>query len=153
MAPEMAAVYTIGLIPSALVTGAHFLLHHKKLQSPAFQQVQRNLNLEDCFWSETQGTVVALHGANAHAFEGDLMANDVDQYRRSLKVMGVVMFFLSWPGFLFHLLILISIRWLAVPRLERKIFASPLAQRDLSRPEVKALLSEFGVMTQHIAKP
>ena len=108
MAPELAAGYVIGWIPSLAVTGLHFWLHKKKEESPAVKQLQKNLSSVQKYWSESQGHILEL--------SENSLKNDKDMVHKSLWIMGALFFFLSWLGFLFNLLILISVHSLAISR-------------------------------------
>lgn len=135
MAPEMAVAYVAGLIPSTLVTGAHLLLFRKKVNSAPIQQLQRNLAEVSMYWSESGACVRTLAEGNP--------TDDARIYLRGLKLLGLACFFLSWIGMFFHLIILVSLRYIAVPRIERAILSSRLAQRRLSQGEVMEVLSEI----------
>lgn len=135
MAPEMAAGYVVGWIPSLSVTALQYWFYKKRIQSPAFQQLQQNLAQVETYWSETQARFVPLHE--------DSFKKDQDSFLRSLWIMGGIFFLMSWAGFIFNLIVLLSVRWMAVPRLERKVFASPLCERSLSHKEVSDELAEL----------
>ena len=135
MAPEMAAAYVAGLIPSTLVTGAHLLLFRKKINSPAVHQLQANLRLVGMYWSES--------GACIRTLAEGTPSTDDRIYLKGLKILGLACFFLSWIGMFFHLLILLSLRYLAVPRIERAILSSGLVRRTLTGAEVMDVLAEI----------
>jgi hypothetical protein len=135
MAPEMALSYVIGTIPSLTVTVLHFWLHKKKITSKPFLQLQRNLQGVQKYWCESQGKILDL--------TEDAIAKDDKNFRKTLKVMGTIFFFLSWFGFFFNLIILISIHSIAISRYEKKIFNSALCEDDLSFSEVENVLKDF----------
>ena len=135
MAPEMAAAYVAGLIPSALVTGAHLLLFRKKITSAPMQQLQKNLATVGMYWSES--------GACIRTLAEGTPDSDSAIYLKGLKILGLGCFFLSWIGVFFHLLILCSLRYLAVPRIERAILNSALIRRPLGSAEVMDVLAEI----------
>jgi hypothetical protein len=56
--------------------------------------------------------------------------------------MGTFFFFLSWAGFIFNLIVLVSMHKLAVSRKEQRVFASPLTQKDLTVSEIEKVLKE-----------
>lgn len=135
MAPELAVSYVIGWIPSLTLTGVHFHLHRKKLNSPATINLQRNLRQAGLYWNETDSRVQEYKEYSA---EKDRAAS-----RRSITLMGTFSFFFSWIGFFFHLLILLSIQVLAVSRLEKALYSSELAQREVSPTELQNILQDL----------
>ncbi len=135
MAPELAVSYVVGWIPSLAVTALQYRYHKKRIQSPAFQQLQKNLAQVETYWSETQSGFLPLHP--------DSFQKDQESFKRSLWIMGAIFFFMSWLGFIFNLIVLLSIRWMAVPRLERKVFASTLCEKQLPHKEVLEQLQEL----------
>ena len=135
MAPELAVSYVIGWIPSLTLTGIHFHLHRKKLHSPATINLQKNLRQAGLYWNETDSRVQEYKEYSA---EKDKTAS-----RRSITLMGTFSFFLSWIGFFFHLLILFSIQILAVSRLEKALYSSELAQREVSSAELQSILQDL----------
>lgn len=134
MAPEMAAAYVAGLVPSTLVAGAHLLLFRQKVRTPTWSQIQKNLNKVGMYWSES---VAAIRTLADGAPESDTAA-----YMRGLRLLGLACIVLSWAGMFFHLIILLSLRYLAVPRIETAVLKSSLAQRDLTSGEVMDALAE-----------
>ena len=135
MAPEMAAGYIIGWIPSLSITGLHYWLHKKKIESVNYKQLQKNLSTVNKFWSETQGQLSELGE--------DSILEDKYQFRKSLLIMGTFFFFMSWVGFFFNLLILFSIHFWAISRKEKKVFESLLCQKDLPQEEVNSILKSL----------
>lgn len=134
MAPEMAVSYVVGWIPSAAVTGLHFYLHRKKVRSGPYQQLQKNLRKVNLIWRESR--------ADIETFTEGKEERDLALYEKNLLLMGTFFFFLSWAGFVFNLIILVSMHKLAVSRKEQKIFASPLTQRDLEAKDIETILKE-----------
>ena len=92
MAPEMAAGYVVGVIPSLCVTGLHYWLHKRKTLSPAFRQLQNNLAQVGKLWSDTQSRVMLLSESSE--------AQEEAAFIKSLKIMGFLLMFLSWVGFI-----------------------------------------------------
>lgn len=136
MAPELAAAYVVGWIPSLAVTGLHFWLHERKRKSKSVVQLQKNLSQIDKYWCESQGRVLDL--------TEQVITHDRDSSKKTILISGALFFFLSWLGFFLNLVILISIHYLAVSRLEKEIFSSDLASRDLTPDEVKNFFSSLG---------
>lgn len=134
MAPEMAASYIIGWIPSAIVTGLQFQRHRKKVASPPYRLLQANLHKVDLIWRESRSDV--------EPFSEGKEDHDLKSYEKNLLLMGTFFLFLSWLGFFFNLLVLISVHSLAVSRKERKLFSSDLTVQDLTADQVRQILKE-----------
>ena len=135
MAPEMAAGYVVGVIPSLCVTGLHYWLHKRKTHSPAFRQLQNNLAQVGKLWSDTQSRVMLLSESSE--------AQEQAAFMKSLKIMGFLFMLLSWVGFIFNSIILLSVHKIAVSRLEQKVFSSELCQKSLPADTVTGLLKEL----------
>lgn len=135
MAPEMAASYIVGIIPSLATTGAHYWFHQKKTKSSAFQQLQKNLATVQKYWCESQSRVLPL--------ETDSAIKDQEAFKTSLYIMGSLFAFMSWVGFMFNVIVLASTRKLAITRFEQKVFASELCTKNLSPAEIESMLKEF----------
>ncbi|UYL09368.1 hypothetical protein B9G69_002125 [Bdellovibrio sp. SKB1291214] len=134
MAPEMAAGYIFGIVPSLATTGAHYWFHKKKTTSLAFQQLQKNLATVQKYWCESQSRILHLEETSA--------AKDQEAFKTSLYVMGSLFAFMSWAGFMFNMIVLASTRKLAISRFEQKIFASDLCKKNLSRAEIEEILKD-----------
>ncbi|NUN04685.1 MAG: hypothetical protein HUU57_02885 [Bdellovibrio sp.] len=134
MAPEMAASYIFGWIPSAIVTALHFKKHRQKVASAPYRQLQTNLQKVDLMWRESHSDLMPYSTGKETV--------DLRAYEKNLLLMGTFFLFLSWLGFFFNLLVLISVHSLAVSRKERKLFSSDLAGKDLTAQQVRAILKE-----------
>ncbi|WP_413294586.1 hypothetical protein ACLSU7_05675 [Bdellovibrio sp. HCB185ZH] len=134
MAPEMAAGYIVGIVPSLATTGAHYWFHQKKTKSSAFQQLQKNLATVQKYWCESQSRILPL--------EENSQAKDHEAFKTSLYIMGSLFAFLSWVGFMFNMIVLASTRKLAISRFEQKIFASELCTKTLTAAEIEAILKD-----------
>lgn len=135
MAPELAAAYVIGWIPCAAVTGLHIWLHRKKVRSPAYRQLQSNLQKAGLSWRESHAALEP-HSENKET-------SDLKTYEKNILLMGTFFLFLSWGGFLFNLIVLFSVHSLTISRKERALFASPLTTQDLGSEEVREILKEI----------
>lgn len=135
MAPEMAASYIVGVLPSLATTGAHYWFHQKKTKSSAFQQLQKNLATVQKYWCESQSRVLPL--------ETDSAKKDQEAFKTSLYIMGSLFAFMSWIGFMFNVVVLASTRKFAITRFEQKVFSSELCTKDLSPSQIESLLQEF----------
>lgn len=135
MAPEMAVGYIVGWIPSAGVTALQIWLHRKKVKSAPYRLLQSNLQKAQLQWRESRACIEPFHEGKE---ESDLKA-----YEKNLLLMGGFFLFLSWMGFFFNLLVLVSVHSLAVSRLERSIFASRLTEKELSGEQVLEAVQEL----------
>lgn len=134
MAPELAAAYVIGWIPSAGVTGLHLWLHRKKVQRPTYRKMQANLQKAGLLWRESR--------SDLEPYQEGKEDQDLKAYEKNLLLMGSFFLFLSWLGFFFNLLVLISVHSLAVSRKERFLFSSALTEQDLLVEQVQEILKE-----------
>lgn len=129
MIPEIAAAYVTGLVPSSALTGLHLFLFRRKIKSKEMICLQNNLQKVNLFWSESSGEISTL--------EQGTPALSERKYFRNVIIFGVIFFFLSWIGFFVQLLIMISLRYLAMPRVERALFQSRLAKELMTEAEVR----------------
>lgn len=141
MLPEMAVVYGVGLLPNLALAGLHLELHRRKSNRPSTRLLQRNLAKAGFQWSEAAGKIVP--------FENDSQEKDKRSYRRSVFILAGLCLFLSWLGFLAQLLVMISLRYLAVSRMEERLFSSRLAREDLAEAEVERLVAEWRGIDPH----
>jgi hypothetical protein len=132
MVPEVAAAYIAGLVPSSALTALHLFLFRRKIKSQEMQTLQANLHKVNLFWSESNGEISTLEQGTPTQSER--------KYFKNVLIFGVIFFFLSWIGFFVQLLIMISLRYLAMPRVERALFASRLAKEYLTEVEVRSEL-------------
>lgn len=135
MLPEMAFGYAVGMVPSAALTGVHLSLHHRKIHSPEMRRLQENLGKVGLFWCETESRIRPL--------KPESLQKDFAKYQRSVILLGGLCLFLSWLGFLIQLGIMASIRYLAISRMEKRLFQSPLIDKALSASEVQKQIDLF----------
>ncbi|WP_374079085.1 hypothetical protein [Bdellovibrio bacteriovorus] len=134
MAPEMAAAYVVGWIPSAAITGLQIWLNRKKVKSAPYRQLQKNLQKVGLIWRESR--------SDMEPFREGKEEQDLKSYEKNILLMGTFFLFLSWVGFFFNLLVLISVHSLAVSRKERKLFSSDLTTQDLAVEPIQEILKE-----------
>lgn len=135
MAPEMAAAYIVGLVPSAAVTGMQIWFHRKKIKSIKYRLLQQNLKKVNLVWREAHSEL--------EPYKPDKENQDLKKFEKDILLMGTLFFFLSWIGAFFNGIILFSVHVLAVSRKERKIFASALTQEDLLVEKIQDILREL----------
>lgn len=64
MAPELAAAYVIGWIPSAGLSVLQVYLYERKIKKAEARQLQANLKKVNSYWAESQGKVLSLDDLN-----------------------------------------------------------------------------------------
>lgn len=138
----MAGVYILCLVISALSSGLFILSMKKHFKSRAYLNLNSNLSALDFFWSDSRSEILPL---TANAIE-----RDQKEAIQSFLRIALLATFTSVIGCLFLMLYIFSATNLAQPRLEKKIFASALAQNTiLSVDEIKILVlklqAEFGL--------
>lgn len=130
--PELAFIFLLGSV-LALVAGVLFTLTQlSRYSSTPYRFLQQNLAKIQLYWNDLEGAV-GPHGEQPSGRE----------YRRARATyitFTVIAVLLSWLGFVFLLLMWLSIRKLVKPRLETELFRSELAQRDLP---VEAVLLQW----------
>lgn len=139
MAPELAAAYVIGWIPSAGLTAFQAYLYERKIKKAESRQLQTNLRKVHSYWAESQGKVLSLDEGSPQ--------KDRKIFRRSLLIMGALFLFLSWLGVFFHLLVMSSMHVLAISRFEKRIFSSALVTQELDDKKIAELLKEISAIS------
>jgi hypothetical protein len=124
MLPELAAVYVIGLPATAALTGLHAFLYRRKMKSAEMSNIQSNLRTIGKYWSDSESKI--------KEFSEDSFAQDQRAYGKTVLWLGLFCFGFSWIGFFLQLLVMVSIRYIARPRLERAFFSSELAYKKLT---------------------
>ncbi|MBC7419744.1 MAG: hypothetical protein H7328_03355 [Bdellovibrio sp.] len=122
--PELAAGYLLGFICTLLLVGLHIVLQTRKQKSKAMRQLQSNLKKINLFWSDSE--------ADLKPYSAGAEKLDAEKSLKSILISGAGFIFLSWFGFLFQFILMLSVRFLAVKRLERNLFNSELAEIELS---------------------
>lgn len=128
-------VWIISLILSLLTVGFGFFLTYKKLNSMQLRKLNENLGLADLFWSNSLADFATLT-------ENSIQKDAAKTLQSSLwmALLGLA----SLPGFIFLLILVISVHTLARSRKERATFESVLAQRvGFSKEEVLKVVEEL----------
>ena len=115
----IAGVYAASAFLSLTLTLANYWATRSQLRSTQMQNLNRNLGLIGRFWSTSTSEI-------AHLVPGQPNSD----HRKSLQhILWLGLLGLgSAPGFFLLLIISISLRYLARPRLENKLLHGPLAQ-------------------------
>lgn len=137
MIPELTAAYLSGMVPAAAMAGTIALVQARKAKSKQTQTLQANLALLSYQWSDRQSAIVMLSERQKEK-EAKLAA-------RGNSLMFAFGIFASWLGFLILLLLFVSMNYIAVPRVERRLYESDLANKILAPDQVEAILKELGL--------
>jgi hypothetical protein len=133
--PELAAMYLVGFIISVSLTFVYQALRRRRRKSVVNFNLQNNLRKAGLFWSEDQDKVIEWNQAQTEA--------ELDSSERSHLIVGLLLSFLSWVGFFFLFILMISDRYLTRSRKEKALFASELAlDPDLNVETVRALAND-----------
>jgi hypothetical protein len=136
--PELAAVYFVGLVACLALTILYVFLRKRRRQTRAAETVQTNLRKADFYWSDSRDAVVKWNPE----------ANELEatKSQKAIALTGSVLALLSWAGVFFLLIIMLSERFLARSRRERRLFGSQIAKNpSLSREQVLAELDQLEV--------
>lgn len=121
--PELVALFSVGALLS-LITGSLFaFLQMARYRSAAYQFVQGNLAKIGLRWNELEG--------GPGPYDDGLNRRELRRARTTYTVFTLIAVLLSWLGFVFLLLMWVSLRKLVKSRLESELFASELARGDL----------------------
>lgn len=133
--PELAAAYAVGILSSLLLTGLFLFLWSRYRSREAAITLAENLKLVNLYWSDREDRLKPWDEVE--------FRKDREKAFNSLLATSVGLSFLSWAGFFFILLLMISYRFLARSRLENRLFNSPLANETrLSRSRVSDFINE-----------
>lgn len=133
--PELAAAYGVGLILTLCLMGLHMFLQSRKQRSPEMRQVQSNLKKINLFWSESESQI--------KDYAPGAETKDAQKSIRSILVSGIGLAFLSWLGLFFQFVLMLSLRYLAVKRLEIRLFESELAEKDLDAEKSREIAAQI----------
>lgn len=171
--PELAAAYLIGMILTLCLMGVHLFLQLRKHRSQKMRQVQANLQKINLFWSDSESAIKEryhskldgesdtkecdqpksgnesdIKQSRVDADEGDPEKNDVEKEDleksiRSILISGIGFAFLSWLGLFLQFVLMASLRYLAVKRIEIRLFESELAEKDLIAEKSRDLVTKI----------
>jgi hypothetical protein len=134
--PELAAGFLVGAV-FALATGLIFTLTQlSKYRSSQYLLIQKNLELIGLRWNDLEGCV----GPIKEEFTSEQQTfYEVNKARTTYYLFTTAAVLLSWLGFVFLLLMWVSIKKLVRNRNEENLFASPLAFQALDAGRVKEI--------------
>jgi hypothetical protein len=116
--PELAAIYALGILFSAAITGIQLLWWRRHRSSIGMARLNENLAKVGFFWSDHADALQALKPGHEEAERVALS--------RSVLISGFVLGFLSWIGVLFSIVLIVSMRFFVRSKLERSLMTSPL---------------------------
>lgn len=132
--PELAVAYAVGMLATLLLVGFHIFLQTRKQKSSTMRLVQVNLKKINLFWSESESDI--------KDYSPGLEKQDAEKSIRSILISGVGFMALSWLGLLFQFILMLSLRYLAIKRIERNLFESEIAEVELSAEQVLKILTQ-----------
>jgi len=129
-------VWLTSFFLSMIVVGFNFYFTYQRLQSDQLKILNENLAKTNLFWSNSHGDFSPLTSG--------AVENDRIKTLRNTALMGLLGLG-SLPGFVFLLIIVLSLNILARSRKEVATFDSALAKdRNLERGEVESMLLVLG---------
>jgi len=137
--PELAAIYFMGLVVCLALSLLYVFLKERRRSSEEIKMIQSNLHKAGYYWSENAESV--------KPWNEDAVLEENRRSDRSTVMTGALLSLLSWAGVLFLLIIMVSDRYLAQSRKEKRMLASDLAQRNLNSQDVSNKLKELELMT------
>ncbi|MGE0634095.1 MAG: hypothetical protein AB7O96_16895 [Pseudobdellovibrionaceae bacterium] len=132
--PELALMYAVGLGVNLILAAIHLLLQLRKLHSLDLLKIQENLSKVNLIWSDREGRLRNKAEYNAEV--------EWKKQKKTIILTGAFCSLLSWPGLGLQFLIMLSIRFLARPRLEKILWSSQLAEMSLDEKTVASFLNE-----------
>ncbi len=133
--PELAAFYVVGFVVSLGLTCVFVFLWSRFRAREELRTLNTNLQKAGLYWSESQDRLVKWNEAEA--------ISETQRARRQLWMTGAALSFLSWAGLLFIFILMLSYRFLARSRFERRLLTSDLARNtDLTPDQISERLEE-----------
>lgn len=141
--PELVAIGFVGAILTFICVNLNLYKVHKSFQNPKFLMLNHNLNSVQMYWSQERGQLLKVKDGRS---QSEYQKQDYEKSTKSAFLFGTILIFMSWLGLFLFLIYYFSITKLARPRLEKDLFESPLAQKDLmDANRVQALLKSLNV--------
>lgn len=126
--PELAAGFAMGIGFAILLSALHIYLLLRDYTSLKYQNICQNLSMDQKFWSLNAADFLSV----GHDNWQEELQRDRKKALKSALIFSSLMCFLSWFGFFFSLLYILSSRWLAKSRVEKKLFNSKLAHEKIT---------------------
>jgi hypothetical protein len=132
--PELAVAYSVGFLTCLMLTATFAFLSLKRRQSITYQRLVSNLSKAKLYWSENSDQIIP--------WTPTIDENDRKTTLKNIILTGSLLSLMSWAGSLFLIIIMVSWRFLARSRLEKRLFASQLASDELLSPETVQNLTD-----------
>ena len=143
--PELAAFYALGFLACMALTMLYVFLRDRRRHSHGAEIVQTNLRKLGLFWSDSADRIVPLEEKSAEI--------ESRRSQRTIGYTGMILALLSWAGVFFLLVIMLSERFFARSRRERRLFTSSLVQNlDLSANDVRREIENLDLMNESPAE-
>lgn len=133
--PEIALGYLVGFVWTAGLVALHLFLQIKKMNGPAMKMLQKNLLKINLFWSESEASV------KQHVV--GIEESDRKKTIRSILISGTGFTFLSWLGFAMQFTLMLSLRYLAVKRIETRLFESDLVEKEVASEICREIVNKI----------
>lgn len=135
LVPEFIALF-VGMFACWGTTFFYVLWNARKSRRTQLLCIHRNLQKINLAWSTNEAAIKPAAEVN--------FKNETLSEHKWFLIAGGVLSFASWLGFLILSVLIISLEYLAKPRLEKAIFQSPLAtDPSLTVADVQKLVSEI----------
>lgn len=140
--PELAAMYGLGFVCCLALTMLYVFLRDRRRKSHGAQLVQTNLKKIGLFWSDHRDSVVPL--------SPDVNQAEARKSQLAIGYTGLILSLLSWAGVFFLLIIMLSERFLARSRRERRLFGSELSKNaNLTADQVRRDLDVLDIQNDN----
>ena len=143
--PELAALFLIGSTASLLTAVAFAYFQLSKYKSPSNLQLQKNLGLLRLRYNDIESSVESLNAEveNVETEIWQALKAEKQKAQSTYILFGFFAVFLSWLGFVFLVLMWVSLAKLVRNRLEEALMSSELSKKDLPREQVEIIWSEI----------
>lgn len=137
--PELAAVYGVGFVTCLTLTLVYVFLRDRRRHSRAATLLQANLQKAGYFWSDNRDSLVP--------YEKNANEAEAKKSQMAIGYTGLILSLLSWAGVVFLLIIMLSERFFARSRRERRLFTSDLTKRnDFTSDVVRFEISRLDIL-------
>lgn len=128
--PELAALYSVGVLCSLVATIFFAITEMNFYRRQDYLLLQRNLNQIGQRWSQLSGRIEKIA-------ESTTDEEEKQKVQTTFLLFGFAAVILSWLGFVFLVLIWISMKKFLNNRLEEALFESQLALKPLDLNQVE----------------
>ncbi len=136
--PELAAVYSLGFVLCLALTVVYVFLRDWRRHTPAVERLQTNLRKAGFYWNDSRDAVMR--------WENEASEAENKKSQVAIGYTGLILALLSWVGIVFLLIIMLSERFFARTRRERRLFSSSLTKQiQFSADQVQVELDQLDV--------